>query len=240
MKLFFTILLLLPALFMAAGNDTAMEARAARAYSSGDWASAQALYGMVSSRSPGNCLAVARAVSAGLMRSDTTSVVPLIEQALSTGMPLDSLMNTFEDETRALGKADIYEATLHHLVMAMPYLKRPFNARLLAYYRFRQDADRIIEYSEILLSGLPGDVRYLNSLAWGYALKGDMPQALTTWLRATEADPDNFEALSSAGNALIPSDPQRARQLLQRACEIRPTPHLRHLLESLNAQHSRE
>ena len=226
------LLLLLPPLVCSAGED-ALLARARRAYEAGEWASAQALYGMVSSRRPDDFGATSRALTAGLMRGDTVSAATLVEQAMSAGAPLDSLMNSFEDEARALGRADIYVATLHRLVESLPYMRRPFNARLLNYYCFRQDADRIIEYSQLLLSGLPDTPRYLNTLAWGYALNGDMESAIATWRRSIKADPDNFEALVAAGNALVGTDPEQALAFLLHANDINPSPYLNQIIRRL-------
>ena len=241
MKHFLSVILLL-FLFplFAAAEEDALQTRAERAYRASDWASAQALYGVVCSRQPDNFRAAARAITAGLMRGDTASVEPLVEQTLSAVVPLDSLMNAFESEARGLGRADVYVATLHRLVDSLPYMRRPFNARLLNYYCFRQDADRIIEYSQLLLSGLPDTSRYLNPLAWGYALKGDMEQAIATWLRSINADPDNFEALVAAGNALAETNPEQALAFLLRANDINPSPYLNQTIHRLLSSNSHD
>lgn len=208
-------------------------AKAARAFQAGDWPSAHALYMMLSDAEPRRPQPYGRAIVASLMRGDTTATASEVERALSHGVKLDSVLTVVETDLLALGKGNMYVAELHRIGKALPYLRRPMDIRLLDYYTFRCDAPNIIRYSRLLLAGLPDSATYLNSLANGYVLAGDMEHAVATWRHVIELHPDNLEALVSLGNALAETAPQQALPYLKKAYSLHPTPYLESLISSL-------
>lgn len=235
-RLIFIFFLFLNAVAVcAASSDSIMERRAERSYLAGEWTSAQTLYNIVADRHPRDARAVARAITAGLMRGDSIALIPAVEKALSAGTPIDSLTGNLQAEALANGRVDLYEHTLLTMADKLAYLRRPVNARLLAFYRFRNDADNVIRYAGMMLAGVADDPRYLNPLAWAYAQKGNIDKAVETWRRVLVVEPDNIEALLSAGNALAATDPTAALPLLRRAAAIRPTPYLTSLIGKLQS-----
>lgn len=229
-------MLLSVAAFGVSTPDSIMSRRADRAYEGGEWTSAQTLYMILADRQPDDARVAARVISAGLMRGDTAAAMPAIERALAAGTPVDSLIGGLKAEAFALGRIDLYEHTLHAMADELPYLRRPINARLLAYYRFRNDAESVIRYATMLQAGVADDARYLNPMAWAYATEGDVDRAVELWRRVLTIEPDNVEALLSAGNALSATKPDEALPLLRRALELRPTPYLRKLVEELGGR----
>ena len=204
--------------------------RAARAYEAREWPSAHALYMLVSEEEPTDATPYGRTIVAALMQGDSTVTAGRIETALSHGVPLDSVLTVIEHETIALGQSTMYERELLRTAAALPYLQRPLQSRLLTHYLFRRDAANIIRYATVLLRGIPDNTTWLNSLAQGYLLSGDMPAAIDTWRRTLNADPDNIEALICLGNALLPDDRAAAMPYLIRANELQPSDYLRNII----------
>lgn len=72
----------------------------------------------------------------------------------------------------------------------------------------------------------PNSVRGLAGLAQSYTKMGREAEARQTLLRVIEADPKDADSLGLAGELFLPTDTQRALDLLQRAEAQRPTAHL--------------
>lgn len=233
MRRLFLILLLCPAVLCSATGPDAMNVRAARAYESGEWASAQAMYSLVTEREPDDALPYGRAIVAASMRGDTASVCPLLEKGLQAGVPLDSLLGVIENGALALGEGSMYLSTLDRIAATLPYLRRPVDARLLSYFKFRRDAANTALYARRLLAGLPEDARYLNDLAWAEAMQGNFAEAEATWRKVLEYHSDNLEALTALGNMLVETRPDEALVLLGRANELHPSNYLASLISKL-------
>lgn len=222
------VLLVLMLFALTAGAQ--LRIRAARAYEAREWPSAHALYMLVSEEEPTDATPYGRAVVAALMQGDSTVTTGRIETAMSHGVPLDSVLAVIEHETIALGQSTMYEHELLRTAAALPYLQRPLQSRLLNHYLFRRDAANIIRYATVLLRGIPDNTTWLNSLAQGYLLAGDMQAAIDTWRRTLDADPDNIEALICLGNALLPDDRDVALPYLIHANELQPSDYLRNII----------
>lgn len=226
MRRLLAVILVFTALICCAGDVVRL---AERAYSSGEWARAQALYMLATDAPHPDAVPYGRAIVAALMNGDTTATSLMLEKALKSGIPFDSVLEVIEQSSMSLGKGGMYVGELHRIAAELPYLRRPVDARLLSYYTFRSDPDNIIRYSQALLRGMPDAPEWLNSLAYGYMLAGDNDSAAATWRRVLEVDPDNYDALLNLGNMLLATDRQAAMPLLKRACDLRPTDYLRRL-----------
>lgn len=232
MRRLVSLALVLAALSLHAADSAALLQRASRAFDAGEWASAQALYLHVTESEPSLPMPYGRAVFSSLMRADTTMTSELVERALKAHVPLDSVLSVVESEALAHAESTLYVDELHRLGRKMPYLRHPIEARLLKYYTFRSDAPMMIRYAKALLVGLPDAPQYLNALASAYLIEGDIDAAVAAWKRALGVDADNLDALVGLGNALYDSDPTAARQYLERAYQIHPTPYLQSKLSS--------
>lgn len=233
MRRLLSIIILLVGLTAKGADPETLLSRAGRAFDASEWASANALYNLVSDARPTDAFAYGRAVVSALMRGDTTATSEAVERAMANHVPLDSVLAVVERETLALGEGELYVGELHRIGAELPYLRRPVDARLLRYYTFRADAPGIIRYSQELLRGLPDSPVYLCSLAKGYLLAGDDNAACEAWQRALAADPRCLEALIGLGNTLVDKNPEEALPYIERANAIHPTPYLQGLINRL-------
>lgn len=218
--------LTLPAGALAADSE-AIATRAARAYVAGEWAGAQALYGLVADSDPSSAPAAAHLIVSAEMRADTTVASGAIDRYMRVGAPLGDLLGQLEDLSFSLGRAGMYESLLLRLARQMPYLRRPLALRLLHFYMFRGNPSQTIEYATMLLRGQPGDPLYLNAMGQAYMTLGDVDSALQCFADALAGDPDNLEALTALGNYYAASDDAAtALPYLRRAAAIAPSPYL--------------
>lgn len=220
---------------VAFGADSeAVATRAARAYAAGEWASAQALYGIVTESDPASAAATARLIVSAEQRADSTAAAPALERYMSAGAPLEPLLDEVEELCFNLGRADMYEALLHRLAQQTAYLRRPLALRLLKFYIFRGNPSATIEYARLLLRGLPGDPQYLNAMGKAYMMLGDTAEALRCYGESLHSDPDNLDALLALGNYYgTLDDAARALPYLRHAQELAPTPFLADEIERL-------
>lgn len=214
------------------GADVAVIAsRADRAYDAGEWASAFALYSSLFESRPDSVRPYCRAVIASEMRADTAMTVHVIERALATGMPLDSLLAGIEADAFAMGRADLYGSMLDIAADSLAYIRRPLDSARLRFYTFRADGPMMEKYAKVMLAGRPDDVAALRTLARGQLLEGDIDGACATYRRILELDPDNFDALVALGTILQSSDTAASEALLRRAAQIKESPYLERRLE---------
>lgn len=213
-----------------------LDERASRAYAHSEWASAAALLDLMLEQQPEVPSTYGRAITANAMRADSTEQVRLLEQALANHVPFDSVFSQVEQWSFHLGNFRIYEQFLSLARDAYPWMKRTVDAKLLSFYRFRSNGDKMIEYADLMLNGAPDNVGFLHSLAEGYMLTGRFDRGLDTFRRILEHAPDDYEALLSMGNWLYlhPADAragETARAYLTRAQRLRPTPYVARLLK---------
>ncbi len=210
------------------GADTeAITTRAARAYAAGEWAAAQALYGIVTEGEPSSTTATACLIVSAEMRSDTTAAATALERYMGSGAPLEPMLDNVEELSYSLGKAGLYEALLQRLARQVSYLRRPLALRLLKFYIFRGNPAATIEYARVLLRGLPGDPQYLNAMGQAYMMLGDTAEAVRCYEESLRGDSDNLDALLALGNYYgTLDDAARALPYLRRAADIAPAPFL--------------
>lgn len=232
--LIIAISLLLP-LGAAAIDYPAIERKAARFYADHEWASALAMYELMLSERPDVTATYGNAIVAAAVTSQPSTEVALLEQAMRHRVPLDSLFSSVETRSFALGRADIYEEFLLLVKERQPWMTRNINARLLDYYTFRREPDKMIEMARLMLDGLPDSIQFLSLLARGQMMRGDTADSLATYRHILQLDPDNYDALLELGNyALLqydatPSDTSArdsAITYLTRANALHPTPYV--------------
>lgn len=233
MRLLLLIFLITASVAARAGDQLAV--RADRAFDSGEWAQAQAMYGVLSSRPQAPAKPYARAIVAAYMLGDTTAVHTMADNAISAAVPLDSLLKHVETDSYNLRNGDIYPALLQDMAARMPYMRRAMLLRMLNYYVYRADAPNTIECVNQLLAGLPDDVRFLSILADAQFKTGDTDGAVATCTRILELDPTNYEALLAMANHYDGSGrPREALDYFRRADSIRATPYVTNRIAALN------
>lgn len=245
MRILFFLLLVLCA-GRAAADTTPTEvlgARALRAWDAREWASAQALYGIVADRLPSSAEAAARLAVAAEARGDSTAARLAVEQAMSHGVALDSVLATARGLCFEAAIPGAYTTLLESLFQSLPYARRPLAMTLLRYNLARCHGSDAIRWADYLLLGAPGDASVLILKARAALISNDTASAVDCALQALQTDPDNLEALLIAGNGKAMTHQPGALDLLRRACSLAPTPYLQERIQTLsgakNASHNR-
>ncbi len=232
MRVCVVLTLALAALLAVASAPDEAVRKAARAFDAGEWANAQALYGLVTDRAPDDAGAQGRLLASSVMRSDTAAMVGAVERALAAGVPLGVLADSLKVDLRMASGYGRYPGALHLIAGRLPYLRRPVTVRLLDYYTERRDGQMMVECARSLLAGLPDSPRYLSSLALGLLYCGDKPGAEAAWRRAIEADPADVGAIISLASLLGDSD--EALGLLRRADLLSPSPAIKARIKAIS------
>lgn len=215
----------------AAGAGGLTRLRADRSFGFGEWAQAGALYELLLDSCPSDAAAYSRAIVAAGMLGDSLRPADLLSRAMAHGVALDSVAAGVREAAMEAGHAAAYEEFLVQTRARMPYMARAIDARLLAYYEFRNDGPGIVALSEAMLRGLPDSVRYLRSLARGHMLQGHTAQAEAAWRHVLELDADNVDTLRDLGCMLMAENrADEGRKLLARAQQLAPTPYVESLL----------
>ena len=243
--LIITAAILLSALSATATDYQTLSLKAGRFFGYGEWASAEAMYSLMLDARPDVPDTYAHAIVAAGMLSDTPRQMQLTDMALTAQVPIDSIFTNVERTSFSVGQTSLYCDYLLRCRQAMPWLQRSINGYLLKYYTSRRDAKGMIQYSRIMLDGLPDNEAFLYTLAQGYLIDGDETQAIATYMRILDINPQAYRALLYLGNYYAPrasADPT-ARNLaidyLRRAMDITPTPHVQEILHRLTHENQR-
>lgn len=235
------IILVITAIFVsiaasAAGDYATTAAKARRFFNAREWASAQALYGlMLNERPDADSVYVDDIVASSMLgHSDTAS--DLLSRAMTAGVSFSRLMDGVRTVSFEVGAPDVYEDFLIRSRRDCPWLERAINSELLRYYIFRNNGEQTVAYAQKMLSGLPDSVEYLSDLANGYIMLGDGDKAVETWKRILAIDPSNYTTLLNLGNYCdITGDWLGAADYLRRAAEVRLTPYVAKKLAALDS-----
>lgn len=210
------------------------EAKADRFFDNREWASAQALYGLMLEQEPGVAATYSHAIVASAMMGDTVSTSDLLSQAMSHGVKVDSLFEAVRTTAFEVSAPSVYESFMLTAQRDCPWLARAIDGQLLDYYLFRDNGEKIVVFANKMLAGLPESTYFLGCLARGHALQGDFETAVAVWKRILRIDPDHYDTLLNLGNYLIISgDQSNAQTYLERADKIKPTPYVTERLASL-------
>lgn len=222
MRIFLLFVSIALPLLLNSAEPEALARKAARAFESEEWASAQALYGLVTDDSPTDVDAHARLITAALMRGDSTSVPGAVERALAAGVPLRALFENLRADLRSASGYGLYADALERIAKDKPYLRRPISDCLLDYYLERRDGTKIERCALYLLAGLPDSPKYLESLGWGLLYQGKTEEAESAWRKALKSDACNTGVMIALATLL--GDTPEAVELLHRADSICPSP----------------
>ncbi len=219
-----------------------LKTKAERFFEQREWASAAAMYDLMLDREPKVTATYGHAIVVAGMRSDSENQLRLMREATLNYVPFDSLFNSVEQVSFSLGKTHLYEDFLLMVKGEDSWMTRTVDQRLMAYYSFRRNPERTVEYAKIMLKGMPDDVGYLASLAQGQAGLGHWEEALATWKRILEIDPVNYDALLEVGNynymqwernAGCGECRAEALNAFDQAQQLHPTPYVAQMMERL-------
>ncbi|MDE5568589.1 MAG: hypothetical protein K2K00_03460 [Muribaculaceae bacterium] len=220
---------------MATSDYATTAAKAQRFFDAREWASAQALYGLMLDQKPDADSVYVRAIVASSMLGHKQTASHFLTDAMKAGVSFSRLMGGVKTVAFEVGAPSVYEDFLLRSQKDCPWLKRAIDDELLNYYMFRNNGALTVEYAQKMLSGLPDSIEYLSDLAEGYIALGDGDKAADTWKRILSLDPDNYQTLLKLGNYCdVTGDWLGATDYLQRAAQIRLTPYVAKRLAMLD------
>lgn len=219
--------------------------KADRFYRYEEWANALAMFRAILERDPSDIQTYGRSVTVYGVIQNPEEQIELLENTQKYALPLDSLFNQVKISAFEIGRPDILENFMILVKKEQPWLKRNINIRLARYYDSRNNAEKMIEMSDTLLAVNPNDPSMLRIKARGNMLLDRYADAVTLYKRVIELSPDDVDAMLCIGVyyftefdshrlALSSPEAEEARKYLSMAYRLRPTDHLRLMLDRLN------
>ena len=221
-----------------------LDDKARRFYAHEEWESALAMYELMLMERPADCPTYSHAITVNGVLRRPDRQMKLVEQTEHNGISLDSLFSRVRTEAYALGKPAVYEELLVLIKKNQPWLRRSVDLRLIHYYDSRNDVPNMLALGDSLLSVNPDDVYSLGVKARAHLLSGDLEGCVATNKRLLRVDSLNFKALLDVGMirfrqfdrerlSLDSPEAAEAREYLQRAFAVQPTPYVKELLARL-------
>lgn len=232
-NLFLCLALYFAAIAVSAAEtpDSTLIVKANRAYTYREWPNVTALYMVIADRSPEQALPYSRIVLSQYMRGDTATTASVLEKALASNVPLDSVLRPLCDDAFTIGHPEIYEQFLLRMQRSLPWLHRVADIRLLDYYTRRRMPAEMVEYGTRMLALHPGDTSALDTLAQAYVLQNNLNAAAECWRRILEINPKHYTALAALANYYSDSDPCLAAGYARQALAIRSNLALQEIAE---------
>lgn len=241
-KILFLILTILP-LAVAATTYETLQVKADRFFDQKEWASAAAMLDLMLDKRPNVAATYGRAIVVAALRGDTVAEMELMNRSIINYVPFDSTFAAVRSVSFSLGKTNLYEDFLLRTKMSEPWLSRTVDSYLMRYYAFRCNPAKMVEYSRVMLDGMPDNIDFLLTLAKGQMLGGDSDAAIDTYQRILRIDPANYDALLEIGNYNYllwlnnSGDGEAlamAHSALSRAQSMRPTPYVAQTLKCID------
>lgn len=184
----------------ASTDYSVLETKASRFYKNKEWASSLAMYELMISQNPVVVNNYAKAiVLSGLLKKPDMQMA-FLEHTQQKGLPLDSIFNMIQRDAFETGHPYVYESFLKLVKTKQPWLARNINIQLLKYYKYRNDADNMIDICDQLLKSTPDDIGYLTDMAEAYALKGELQESMNWYNKILGIDKNNYNSLLTLGN----------------------------------------
>ncbi|MDE7155825.1 MAG: hypothetical protein K2N79_06020 [Muribaculaceae bacterium] len=249
MKRILLIITGLIAFTTVAQRNISIEKKALRFYDQQEWASASAMFDLLIEKDDASASDFAYAIVSAEMQNDTTSAMSLTEKSISHEIAIDSTFYHVRQLSFAQGMTALYENYLLQVKRHIPWMRRVADNYLMDYYTFRNNGPMMISYSELMLKGLPNDVRFLSTLARGYLIENQTDKAIETYHRILTVDPRNYQVMLILGNYyydLYRENPsnldnkKNAVKYLTDASAIQATPYVQNLLRSLEDKPSKK
>lgn len=230
--------LLCAASIVYATDYSVIENRAKRFFNQQEWASASAMYDLMIEQQPSKCDNYSYAIVSAGMRNDTLSQISLMERSMNAHVPFDSLFQSVKKVSFSIGQSYLYEHFLLRVKTHYQWLARGIDNYLLEYYVFRNNAPQIIIYSRIMLEGMPNDIKFLTYLANGLMQDGQEAEAIKTYEKIIDINPNDYNALLNLGNYYQLTDSSTASRktaltYFERAQRIKPTPYVEEVITRL-------
>ncbi len=187
--------------YMSGATDySVLETKASRFYQNKEWASSLAMYELMISQKPYVVNNYAKAIVLSGLLEKPDMQMAFLEHTQQNGLPLDAIFNLIQKDAFAIGYPNIYESFLKLVKTKQQWLARNINIQLLKYYKYRSDADNMIDICDQLLKSTPDDTGYLTDMAEAYALKGDLQESMNWYNKILAIDKNNYNSLLTLGN----------------------------------------
>lgn len=230
--------LLCAASIVYATDYSVIDSRAKRFFNQQEWASASAMYDLMIEQRPSVCENYGYAIVSAGMRNDTLSQISLMERSMNNHIAFDTLFQSVKKVSFSIGQSLLYEDFLLRVKSHYQWLARGIDNYLLEYYVFRNNAPQTITYSRIMLEGMPDNIKFLTYLANGLMQNGQADEAIKTYKKIIDINPNDFNALLNIGNyylltATSTNDQKIALNYFIRAQKIKSTPYIDNAINSL-------
>ena len=211
--------------------------KAQRFFNNAEWLNASAMYTLILSKEPRERDVYSYAIVSHYMSRDTVGAVALMQQAMDNRVPLDTLLSDVRRTSMVAGSGTMYENLLLQARRRYPYLVRSVNGHLLDYYNYRDNGPLTVKYAQMMLDGAPNNLGFMQMLARGYMLCGEMEKAAGVWHSILHAHPDNREALIDLGSYYYTTGKRDlALPLLEKANAQWGTPYLQKLIGEMRGE----
>lgn len=230
--------LLCAASIVYANDYSKIESRASRFFNQQEWASASAMYDLMIDRKPSVCENYGYAIVSAGMRNDTLAQISLMDRSLNSHVPLDSLFQSVKEVSFSIGESSLYEDFLIRIKAQHQWLARGVDNYLLEYYVFRNNAPQVIKYSRSMLDGASDNIKFLTYLANGLMQEGQTAEAIETYEKIININPDDYNALLQVANyfqltATTDKSRKTALNYFERAQKIKSTPYIEKAISQL-------
>lgn len=214
--------------------------KAQRAFEQQEWATASAMYDLAIDEGCNDSNTLAHAIVTAAMRNDSVAQLSLLDKSLASHIAFDSTFTAVRRVSFSIANDTLYHGFLLLVQRHRDWLVRAIDAYLLDYHDYRNNPGEIIRYSRRMLDRLPDNIHFLGTLGKGLMLDGQTDEAIATYERILQLDPDDYNALLQLGiyHALSADETvsrQKATHYLQRAYSLHPTPHVARLIGQLTA-----
>lgn len=181
-----------------------------------EWAEALSMYNILLNENTQKVDLYVSSIVAASYQDMPQSVMHYVELSERNGVSLDSLFVGVNTLTKTLRKSGIYEDLLLLVKKEQPWLKNLINTYLIRFYRFRNDAPRIVEISDELLKTTPNDEKLLKLKGDALLEQGENIRSFDCYWQIYEKDSTNRDALIFLGNFIYSRGAEKLKDLEMR------------------------
>ena len=178
-----------------------------------EWAEALSMFNILLTENPKEVDLYVASIVAASYQDMPQSVMHYVELSERNGVSLDSLFVGVDALTMSHRQSEMYENMLLLIKKEQPWLKKLINTYLIRFYRFRNNAPRIVEVSDELLEMFPLDKRLLKLKGDALLGQGESLSAFDCYEQIYRQDSTDQDALIFLGNFLYDRGIERLKKL---------------------------
>lgn len=178
-----------------------------------EWSEALSMYNILLAENPKAVKLYVSSIVAASYREAPQSVMHYVELSERNGVSLDSLFVGVDALTMELQKSKMYEDMLLLIKKEQPWLKKLINTYLIRFYRFRNDAPRVVEVSDELLVMFPDDEKLLKLKGDALLEQGKDMQSFDCYRQIYMKDSTNRDAQIFLGNFIYSRGMEQLKEL---------------------------